>query len=121
MVADVIHGTPVRFSDPARFSFALGGKDRHPFPVPLKTYDESIGVLRRALDSAKLDGAQKLEGFRALNRFVNAIEERLQPQADFRAAIDHEIAISPSLNGRSVFDDRPTRMKRSATRQLSLF
>ena len=46
MVAEVVHGTPVRFSDPARFSFALGGKDGHPFPVPLKTYDESIGILR---------------------------------------------------------------------------
>ena len=44
LVAEVIHGTPVRFSDPARFSFALGGKDRHPFPVPLKIYDESITV-----------------------------------------------------------------------------
>ena len=47
MVAEVVHGTPVRFSDPARFSFALGGKDGHPFPVPLKTYDESIAVLRQ--------------------------------------------------------------------------
>ena len=40
LVAEVVHGAPARFSDPARFSFALGGKDRHPFPVPLKTYDE---------------------------------------------------------------------------------
>ena len=48
LIAEVIHGTPTRFTDPARFSFALGGKDGHPFPVPLKTYDESIAVLRRA-------------------------------------------------------------------------
>src|SRR6185369_959019 len=54
LVAEVIHGTPSRFSDPARFSFAHGGKDGHPFPVPLKIYDESIGVLRRALDGAKV-------------------------------------------------------------------
>ena len=52
MVAEVIHGTPVRFSDPARYSFALGGKDGHPFPVPLRTYDESIDVLRRSLVAA---------------------------------------------------------------------
>ena len=52
MVAEVVHGTPVRFSDPARFSFALGGKDGHPFPVPLKSYDESIGILRASLDKA---------------------------------------------------------------------
>jgi hypothetical protein len=48
LIAEVVHGAPTRFSDPARFSFALGGKDGHPFPVPLKTYDESISVLRRA-------------------------------------------------------------------------
>ena len=53
LVAEVVHGTPTRFSDPARFSFAHGGKDGHPFPVPLKTYDESIDVLRRSLDAAR--------------------------------------------------------------------
>ena len=54
LVAEVVHGTPTRFDDPARFAFAHGGKDGHPFPVPLKVYDESIAVLRRALDSARL-------------------------------------------------------------------
>ena len=53
LVAEVVHGAPTRFDDPARFSFAHGGKDGHPFPVPLKVYDESIAVLRRALDAAK--------------------------------------------------------------------
>src|SRR5918994_1230736 len=70
LIAEVIHGTPTRFTDPARFSFALGGKDRHPFPVPLKTYDESIDVLRRSLDVSRIDGGEKLEGFRRLNEFV---------------------------------------------------
>src|SRR6202040_872370 len=54
LIAEVVHGTPTRFSDPARFSFAHGGKDGHPFPVPLKTYDETIKVLRRSLEAAKL-------------------------------------------------------------------
>src|SRR5438105_10094090 len=53
LIAEMVHGAPHRFSDPARFSFALGGKDRHPFPVPLKTYDESIALLRNGLDAAK--------------------------------------------------------------------
>ena len=70
MVAEVIHGVPSRFQDPARFSFALGGKDRHPFPVPLKTFDESIAVLRRSLDFAPIDGGCKMESFRRLDRFV---------------------------------------------------
>ena len=67
LVAEVVHGRPSRFSDPARFSFALGGKDGHPFPVPLKTYDESIDVLRRSLDAARLGDTEKLEGFARLN------------------------------------------------------
>ncbi len=60
LIAEVVHGAPTRFSDPARFSFALGGKDGHPFPVPLQTYDESIAVLRRSLDRARLDGPEKV-------------------------------------------------------------
>ena len=106
MVAEVVHGTPVRFSDPARFSFALGGKDGHPFPVPLKTYDESIAVLRRSLDQARLDGGAKIEGFRRLDRFVKVVENRLEPEADFDAVIRHERAISNSLGGRTVRDPR---------------
>ncbi len=107
LIAEVVHGTPTRFSDPARFSFALGGKDRHPFPVPLKTYDESIAVLRRALDGAKLGDSEKLDGFSRLDRFVRNVEEHFTPAADFDATIAHEYAISASLDGRSVFDNRP--------------
>jgi uncharacterized protein len=121
MVAEVIHGTPVRFSDPARYSFALGGKDRHPFPVPLKTYDESIGVLRRSLEVAKVDGGAKLEGFRRLDRFVKIVEERRHPVADLQAVVEHEFAISPSLDGRSVQDDKPKQHRVRTAQQLSLF
>jgi hypothetical protein len=123
LIAEVVHGTPVRFSDPARYSFALGGKDRHPFPVPLKTYDESIGVLRRSLDRARVDGGSKSDGLRRLDRFVRAVEERMQPEADFDAVVAHEFRISKSLNGRSVFDDRSRpRVKKAAdSAQLRLF
>jgi len=120
MVAEVVHGTPVRFSDPARFSFALGGKDGHPFPVPLKTYDESIAVLRRSLDQAKLDGGAKIEGFRRLDRFVKLVEHQMEPAADFDAVLRHERAISPALHGRTVFDDaRPKR--KPGPQQMSLW
>jgi hypothetical protein len=111
LVAEVVHGTPVRFSDPARFAFALGGKDGHPFPVPLKTYDESIAVLRRSLDAAKVDGGEKIEGFKRLDRFVKVVEHRLKPEADFDAVLRHERRIAPSLGGRTV----------QGSRQLSLF
>src|SRR5215467_6406581 len=73
LVAEVVHGTPVRFSDPARFSFALGGKDRHPFPVPLRTYDESLSVLHSSLDSARLGDKDKIAGFERLHRFIRGV------------------------------------------------
>jgi uncharacterized protein len=113
LVAEVVHGAPSRFSDPARFSFAHGGKDRRPFKVPLKTYDKSFDFLRRSLDAAKLGDRDKLDGFRRLEGFVRATETALEPEADFDAVIAHEEAISPLLGGRSVFDDKP--------RQRSLF
>ena len=103
LIAEVVHGTPSRFLDPARFSFASGGKDGHPFPVPLKSYDDSIAVLRQSLDAAKLDGREKLDGFARLNRFVRAVEERCAPRADFEALVAHEHTMSPALGGRTVF------------------
>ena len=109
LVAEVVHGTPTRFEDPARFAFAHGGKDGHPFPVPLKVYDESIAVLRRALDSARLGDTDKLGGFKRLDTFTRAIEARRGPEADVAATIAHEQAISQSLGGRTVFDDPPSR------------
>jgi hypothetical protein len=120
LIAEVVHGTPVRFSDPARFSFALGGKDGHPFPVPLKSYDESIALLRRSLDKAKLDGGAKLEGFRRLDRFVKVVERQIEPEADFDAVLQHERAISPALNGHTVFDDKRPKPK-PAPQQMSLW
>jgi uncharacterized protein len=117
LVAEVVHGTPTRFDDPARFAFAHGGKDGHPFPVPLEVYDESIAVLRRALDSAKVGHTDKLGGFKRLDIFTRAIEARRAPEADVAATIEHERAISNSLGGRTVFDDRP----RPRRGQLTLF
>jgi len=104
LVAEVVHGAPTRFSDPARFSFSLGGKDRHPFPVPLKTYDAALSVLQSSLDAAKIGDSEKLGGFERMHRFVRAVEQRCQPHADFDAAIAHEQDISSQFGGRSVFD-----------------
>jgi len=106
LIAEVVHGTPSRFADPARFSFAHGGKDGHPFPVPLRTYDESIDFLRNGLDRAKVGDKEKLEGFRRLSRFLENIETQYEPVADFNAAVEHERSISRSIGGRTVQDDR---------------
>ncbi len=118
LVAEVVHGAPTRFSDPARFSFAHGGKDRHPFPVPLKTYDESLNFLRTSLDRAKVGDKDRLDGLRRLERFSRAVETQFLPKADFEAVIAHENRISPALDGRSVFDDK---RKHDNHRQLRLF
>jgi len=113
LMAEVVHGTPTRFSDPARFSFAHGGKDGHPFPVPLKVYDESISVLRNALDRARMGDTEKLEGFARLERFTRVVERHCEPTADVHALVAHERAISPALGGKVASGAR--------SRQLSLF
>ena len=106
LIAEVVHGTPTRFSDPARFSFAHGGKDGHPFPVPLKTYDESLGVLRRCLERARVGEPDRTDGLRRLDRLVRQVEQQYRPEADFKNILNHERQISPSLNGRTVMDDK---------------
>jgi hypothetical protein len=109
LVAEVVHGAPSRFNDPARFAFAHGGKDGHPHPVPLKTYDESLNFLRKSLDAAKVGHTDKVDGFKRLDHFVRQVETKLRPEADFKALINHENAISPSVGGRTVFDDKRRR------------
>ena len=121
LIAEVLHGAPTRFSDPARFSFAHGGKDGHPFPVPRKTYDESIAILHSSLDAAKLGDKEKLEGFRRLEQFTRDIETRCHPEADFDAVITHEHKISASLDGRTVFDNKKKSAPKFRTKQLPLF
>ena len=123
LVAEVVHGAPTRFADPARFAFAHGGKDGHPFPVPLQVYDESIGFLKRALGAAKLGHTEKLQGFARLDTLARLVEERLSPGADVDAAIAHERTLSSSLGGRTVFDDKGARgyRRRPTPSQLELF
>jgi uncharacterized protein len=109
LVAEVVHGAPSRFNDPARFAFAHGGKDGHPHSVPLKTYDESLGFLRKSLDAARIGHTEKIDGFKRLDRFVRLVETGLKPEADFKALIHHENAISRSVGGRTVFDNKRRR------------
>ena len=90
LVSEVIYGTPSRFNDPARFSFAHGGKDGHPFPVPLKIYDESIRVLRDSIEKSKLGYKDKSECIRRLHQTALNIEQNCAPQVDFDAAIRFE-------------------------------
>ena len=119
LVAEVIHGTPTRFSDPARFAFAHGGKDRHPFPVPTKVYDRTVEVLQTSLEKSRLGDNDRREGLRRLHTFVQTVEHTLQPEADFERLVEHEHRISPSLGGRSVFG--PALPPKRGSQQLPLF
>lgn len=100
-VAEVIFGAPCRFSDPARFSLALGGKDGHPFPVPLAVYDQTLSVLRHAVDAAKLGNADRMSALRELDRQARWVE-REAAAPTFSAHVARERAMSPVLGGRSV-------------------
>src|SRR5690606_25681742 len=104
--AEVMHGAPCRFTDPARFSLAHGGKDRHPFPVPTRVYDHTIGVLRTAVRQAKLGREEELAAIRRLD----AQSRRLERTAGGRpveALIAEERDRSHEYGGRSVFGWEP--------------
>jgi hypothetical protein len=102
LVAEVVHGAPHRFDDPARFAFAHGGKDGHPFPVPTKVFDECISVLGAALQRAKLDPGERDRGLRSLEALTLHTERVLRPQADIPALVRKEWRDSRAHGGRMV-------------------
>jgi uncharacterized protein len=105
LVAEVVHGAPYRFTDPARFSFAHGGKDRHPFPVPLKVYDETIAVMKTAVQKAKLGQDDKLAALKRLDDEARRVERRAGPPVE--DVIAEERRLSHAYGGRSVFGWEP--------------
>ncbi|MBB4115940.1 hypothetical protein CO662_20185 [Rhizobium anhuiense] len=106
MVAEVVHGAPCRFSDPARFSIAHGGKDRHPFPVPLKVYDETIAVMKSAVQKGKLGREEELQALRRLDDQSRQME-RYVTGPDLKEIIAGEFRHSADFGGRSVFGWEP--------------
>ncbi len=104
-VAEVVYGAPSRFSDPARFSLALGGKDGYPFPVPLTVFDETIRLLKRAVDRANLGSTEALAAIQRLDAQARLLESTATGPTfeDFIAA---ERAQSAYLGGRTVFSRR---------------
>jgi len=110
LVAEVVHGAPSRFADPARFSLAHGGKDGHPFPVPLKVYDETIRVLKDAVGRAKLGEGERLAAIRRLDNQARAVEGvAAVTEGEFEAGVRREWRAKPALGGRTVADDRKQR------------
>jgi len=106
MVAEVVHGAPCRFSDPARFSLAHGGKDRHPFPVPLKVYDETISVMKSAVRKGRLGRDEELAALKRLDD-QSRVLERYVTGPDLKEIVAGEFDKSFSYGGRSVFGWEP--------------
>ena len=102
MVAEIVHGAPCRFADPARFSLAHGGKDRHPYPVPVKVYDETLRVMKDAVLKARLGHTEELQALQRLDAQARHLEMTAKGPS-FEAFLATERARSPSLDGRSVF------------------
>ncbi|WP_428331014.1 DUF763 domain-containing protein [Mucilaginibacter sp.] len=117
LVSEVIHGTPSRFKDPARFSFAHGGKDGHPFPVPTKVYDETISVLQMAINKAKLGQSEKSEAIKRLTEVAQRAEQDFTPNANFDKVVERERNESWRYGGRTVFGNA----KPPLQQQLKLF
>lgn len=117
LVSEVIHGTPSRFKDPARFSFAHGGKDGHPFPVPTKVYDETIATLQTAVYKAKLGQSETTEAIKRLTRVAQDAEKDFIPNANFDKVIEEERKNSYKYGGRTVMGW----VKPPVEQQLKLF
>lgn len=105
LVSEVIHGTPSRFSDPARFSFAHGGKDGYPFPVPLEVYDRTVGQLDKAVRSARLGDRDKSEALKNLYRLSVSMERNYTPGDYFDRYAADERRNAWRWGGRTVFGD----------------
>jgi hypothetical protein len=101
LVSEVVYGAPCRFSDPARHSMALGGKDGHPFPVPLDVYDATIVVLRRAVERARLGEDDRLVAIRRLDEQARALESGASGPG-FQAFVSEERRRSAERGGRTV-------------------
>ena len=105
LVSEVIYGTPSRFQDPARYSFAHGGKDGKPFPVPTKVYDETISVLSKAVERAKIGHTEKKEAIKSLHETAKKIEQHFTPNNNFDQLVEKEWRESHQYGGRTVMDD----------------
>jgi hypothetical protein len=117
LVSEVIYGNPSRFKDPARFSFAHGGKDGHPFPVPITVYDETIRTLQNAIHRSKLGNTDKLKAIQSLYQVAERVEKDFVPNGNFEELIEKERADSWKYEGRTVFG----KAKPPIVKQLSLF
>ncbi|MFW6101279.1 MAG: DUF763 domain-containing protein, partial [Bacteroidota bacterium] len=127
LVSEVIHGTPSRFRDPARFSFAHGGKDGHPHPVQTKVYDETISELKNAIDRSKIGYSDKKQALKKLSGISRQMEKDFQPNnQEYEKYLTKEKEESYLYGGRTAYGkSKPphskNRRKDKGPQQLRLF
>jgi len=125
LVSEIIYGTPTRFDDPARFSFAHGGKDGHPFPVPIKVFDETITTLQSAIQRAKIGNSDKMHAIQKLSEISRNAEKDFTPNTNFKALVQKEREDSYKYGGRTIFGEAkpPKNNKKDIgdSNQLQLF
>lgn len=119
LVSEIIHGTASRFSDPARFSFAHGGKDGHPFPVPVTIYDESISVLEKAVQKARMGERDKSDALKKLSVVAARLEQDFIPNDRFEDIIEEERRNSWMYEGQTV--KGKAKKQNGKSNQLKLF
>jgi hypothetical protein len=119
LVSEAIHGTPSRFADPARFSFAHGGKDGHPFPVPTRVYDETVDILEKAVSQARLGNRDKADALKNLSLVSQEMEKGYTPGNYFDGIVERERNVSYKYGGKTVFGD--AKPPKEQCRQLSIW
>jgi hypothetical protein len=121
LVSEIIYGTPTRFDDPARFSFAHGGKDGHPFPVPINVFDETISTLQSAIQRARIGNSDKMDAIKKLSEISRNAEKDFSPNNNFEALLQKERDESYKYSGRTIFGKAKPPKNKNDDNQLSLF
>ncbi len=119
LAAEVIFGAPSRFQDPARFAFAHGGKDGHPFPVLTHVYDRTVAVLRAAVERAPLERSERLFALRRLSGLARAVEAGLEPRVEVERLMARERSQSSRYGGRTAGGKRAGPGERGGGRPAS--
>lgn len=103
LVSEVIYGTPTRFSDPARYTFAHGGKGGRPYPVPVAVYDQTINTLRTTIEAAKLGETDRQQALKKLTVLAQRAEQDFVPNDNFEQVLQKERDDSHKYGGRTVY------------------
>lgn len=121
-VSEIIHGTPSRFKDPARFSMAHGGKDGHPYPVQTSVYDDSLKILKRSIEKAKIDQTDRLKAIKKIHEIAKNLEKQFVPNNQFYEYLEKERYESKYYGGLTVFDKKnKNNSNKNTPKQLNLF